>query len=350
MNNTNIVGSTQGMSNLARAKFGPGMLLQHEDLEQLNTYTRDLSRLLFKSFFGCGVICGLKVSADLKCDKLAVTVEAGVALACSGDPIYVPKPQTVLTNEKFDPQTTRELWVVLCGTVKHCAPRTAICAADDDEAPAVPTRERDGFEIRVLMGERPGCVCGCTIPNSDTTQVKEIVQVRESDCNCVDPKLPCYKDHYAGICGCNCAECSDDDCNCILLARLEKSDNPQQPPWRADHRVRRFIRPVLMRDPAVVKTPNKDDSGKTQSGDSQQGIAQAQQNSVLKESAVKAGIEEPLRAKAQVQLLSQPDPQVELAEEPQPEAQKVKPVVAAPRAQLRSVKVTAKNKAGMRRR
>ena len=41
-----------GISTLVRTKFGPGMLLQHEDLEQLNSYTRDLSRLMFRSFLG----------------------------------------------------------------------------------------------------------------------------------------------------------------------------------------------------------------------------------------------------------------------------------------------------------
>src|SRR5512136_306329 len=100
MNKTNVtIASTKGMSKLERAKFGPGMLLQHEDLEQLNAYTRDLSRLLFKSFFGCGVICGLVVSVDSKCGKVYLTVGAGLALACSGDPVEVPKNQSFALDE-----------------------------------------------------------------------------------------------------------------------------------------------------------------------------------------------------------------------------------------------------------
>ena len=38
--------SKPGLSTLVRPKFGPGMLLQHEDLESLNTYTRELNRLI----------------------------------------------------------------------------------------------------------------------------------------------------------------------------------------------------------------------------------------------------------------------------------------------------------------
>src|SRR5262245_66108854 len=93
MNKTNnIVASRKDTSTLTKAKFGPGMLLQHEDLEQLNTYTRDLSRLLFRSFFGCGVVCGLVVTPPAEKNR-EVMVGAGLALNCSGDPVYVPTDQ-----------------------------------------------------------------------------------------------------------------------------------------------------------------------------------------------------------------------------------------------------------------
>src|SRR5262245_17146872 len=159
----NILAYKKETSTLVRAKFGPGMLLHHEDLEQLTSYTRELSRLLFRSFFGCGVICGLVVKVDENCGKVYVTVGAGVALDCAGDPIYVPKDQRFAIDENCDPNIASPLWVVLCSTVKCCAPRTAICSSDEDDAPSVCTRERDGYEIRIVR-ERPGCVCGCPEP------------------------------------------------------------------------------------------------------------------------------------------------------------------------------------------
>ena len=259
MNKTNApIASTKGTSTLVKSIFGPGMVLQAEDLQQLNSYTRDLSRLLFKSFFGCGVVCGLVVKVDPKCGKVCLTVGAGLALACSGDPVYVPKDQTLALDENCDSNVAGPLWVVLCGTVKQCAPRTAMCASDDDEAPSEPTRERDMFEIRVVSGrEPPQCVCGCPepsdAPSSATSRSQDVLrptnqQGEEDHCLCADPA--CHADHYAGKCGCNCDECSDDDCKCILLAKLIKNDDKEHP-WRVDHRVRRFIRPVLMRDPQV---------------------------------------------------------------------------------------------------
>ncbi|HBB95855.1 MAG TPA: hypothetical protein DC054_10730 [Blastocatellia bacterium] len=253
MNNTNEpVGSAAGLSTLQRARFGPGMLLQHEDLEQLNTYTRELSRLLFQSFFGCGVVCGLQVSGAADCGPLKVTVQKGLALACSGDPVYVPEEKIAQTDQdKFDPNNGTEVWVALCPTKKCCAPRTTTCCSDDDEATSDCTREKDGFEIRIYQ-ERPDCACGCPQAKDTVQSGAAPNQGSENFCKCVDPKDPCYEDHYAGKCGCTCGECSGCDCKCILLARLYKTSDTKTP-WKADHSVRRFIRPGLIVDPQIEK-------------------------------------------------------------------------------------------------
>lgn len=233
--------SIKGTSKLVRARFGPGMLLQHEDLEQLNAYTRELSRLMFRSLFGCGVVCGLQVGAEAKCGKVTVTVSAGLALDCSGDPVYLPRDQTLTFDEDCLRSDVKSVWVLLCSHTKCCAPRPAVCASDEDETPSVCTRERDGFEIRIVSA-RPPCICGC--PEG------YVAGDRASECGCVDPSDPCYKDHYLGKCGCHGGEQCDCACECILLARLDKPHYGAR--WPEDHSVRRFIRPVLMRDPLSV--------------------------------------------------------------------------------------------------
>src|ERR1700754_1738163 len=91
---TNATKIFTGNATLVRPRFSPGLLLRDDDLTQGVAYTRDLSRLLFRSLFGCGVICGLKVGQPtVKCGKLEIAVEAGVALNCCGDPIEVPDGQ-----------------------------------------------------------------------------------------------------------------------------------------------------------------------------------------------------------------------------------------------------------------
>jgi hypothetical protein len=276
MNKSNNIPGIKGTSKLVRPRFGPGMLLQHEDLELLNTYTRDLSRLLFGSLFGCGVICGLVVKVDPKCGKFYITVGAGVALACSGDPIHVPTDQSFPLSEDCPPDIDGPLWVVLCAYSKCCAPRPSLCESDDDETKSECTREREGFEIRV-MPQRPTCVCGCpepTAPNPNEppptatptpsagtgsgagsrtgtgTTTTFAAQPGRIDCQCVDPDSPCYAAHYDGLCGCNCDDCNDCDCKCILLARLDREGDTDR--WLIDHSVRRFIRPVLIRDPQIA--------------------------------------------------------------------------------------------------
>jgi hypothetical protein len=258
MSGTNAtVNSIRGMSTLVRPKFEPGMLLQHEDLDGLSTYTRELNRLMFRSLFGCGVVCGLVVETDESCGKGYIGVGSGLALDCSGDPIYVPKDQRVAIDEECDPDLRGPLWVILCRTTKSCAPRTSLCGCDDDETTSVSTRERDGYEIRVVR-QLPRCVCQCQLAAEVKTSKKRPVasSVAQRDsaanpCYCAE-RLPCHADHYDGKCGCDCDDCDSGacDCDCVLLAKLTREVGKVE--WTADHRVRRFIRPVLMRDPQVA--------------------------------------------------------------------------------------------------
>ena len=277
MSGTNVtIDSIKGMSTLERPKFGPGMLLRHDDLEQLNVYTRELSRLLFRSFFGCGVVCGLVVKTEEKCDKVFVTVTSGVALGCSGDPIHVPKDQTLSFDDQCpDPQ----LWVILCATTKCCAPRPPACASEDEESAGTCTRERDGFEIRIVR-ELPKCVCGCPL---------EYESDHESECRCVDPENPCYVDHYAGKCGCSAGEDCKCTCDCIVLARLENAVDDE---WTVYHAARRFVRPVLISDPEAANdraaaTRKRDQKSALQR---QQLLAKEREAQIAKDKAVKTQI------------------------------------------------------------
>jgi hypothetical protein len=288
--NAKIVDPVPGNSTLVRPRFSPGLLLRDDDLRQGVDYTRDLSRLLFRSLFGCGVICGLAVETRLACGKLVVTVDRGIGLTCLGDPVEVPKPTLITIDPTCGKELPPRLWVILCRTEKCCAPRTAVCSCEDEDASSVCTREHEGFEIHIRE-DRLECACGCPEPAAPPTPRKKSVaraaalavapnpkpassRVQQSvtaptpteSCWCADPCSPCYEDHYAGECGCECC-----DCECVVLALLTrqagdpKTGEPDT--WKADHRVRRFVRPVLMRDPQVWKeqNPDKDPCQKSES-------------------------------------------------------------------------------------
>jgi len=258
-NANKTLSSVKGFSTLVRPRFGPGMLLQHDDLEQLSSYTRELSRLLFRSFFGCGVVCGLCVKVEPKCGQIVATVGAGLALDCTGDPIYVPSEQSLPIDEKCDNSQQGPLWVVLCGTTKCCSPRTSMCSTDDDEAQSVCTRERDAFDIRIVSGDFPKCVCACgqvTMKSAARFGVGGgAAGTPPTDpCQCADPTDDCYKDHYQGICGCECKDSDGSGCcgNCVLLAKLTLKGEQGNTQWTPESGVRRFIRPVLVRDPGCL--------------------------------------------------------------------------------------------------
>jgi hypothetical protein len=127
-----------------------------------------------------------------------------------------------------------------------------MCPSDDDEMSSSCTRERDGYEIRVVP-KPPKCACYCEPPkktDSGTTVTRKEEDATAASCPCVGPDNLCYKDHYDGVCGCDC-EGGDGCCDCIVLARIVKKKDGDVTTWTPDHGVRRFIRPVLMRDPIV---------------------------------------------------------------------------------------------------
>ena len=272
MNKTNLTVATKAdASKLVKPKFGPGMLLRAEDLDLLKDYTRDLSRLMFRSLFGCGVVCGLVVKVYGDCGEVKVDVGSGLAIACSGDPIYIPKDVTFTLHDDCDDATEdEEVWIILCGKEKCCGPRTSICASDEEDSPVECTREKDWYEIRVVT-DPPECVCSCLEQKDETTKTGKDAKVGNQgfseagsittggqssaaannnvDCRCATG--PCYEDHYQGYCKCHCGKCSDCDCKCVLLAHAKRKDDTDD--WDIDHSVRRFVRPVLMRDPQVER-------------------------------------------------------------------------------------------------
>ncbi|MDR5761445.1 hypothetical protein [Caballeronia sp. LZ035] len=289
--NGKITDPVTGNASLVRPRFSPGLLLRDDDLNQAIDYTRDLSRLLFRTMFGCGVVCGLRVSVQPFCDGVRLTVGPGVALDCHGDPIHVPQSRTLTLDPACGARKVPSiLWVVLRRTDKSCAPRSSVCSCEDDDTDTtVCTRERDCYEIGVL-GERPRCVCGCEMPSGEVSQEESnngggrqlgddtndpaadtsmALRSRaagggapspvETDCRCADPASACYKDHYDGLCACDCCDCTN-QWVVLALAQATQIDkktsngataDPAARNWRIDHRVRRFVRPVLMRDPVA---------------------------------------------------------------------------------------------------
>ncbi len=184
--NTMLPVTAKGTSGLVRPLFKPGLLLEDEDLTAIVDYSSTMTRLLFSSLFGCGVVCGLKISARATCkgQKLEIVIGKGLGLDCAGNPIHVTSEQT-LTYDPDCKTFPERIWVTACYTTDYCRPRPAACS-DDDDPQSVKTRMREGFELR-LHSALPEHACSCT---GETGEHE---------------------------CGCGCGECGD----CILIGELD---------------------------------------------------------------------------------------------------------------------------------
>lgn len=256
----------EGLATLVRPRYSPGLLLEDEDLTAGVDYTRELNRLLFRSLFGCGVICGLKVEVAPECNNriLAITIGSGLALDCMGNPVHVPSEQVI----RFDPgcdDFPNEIWVTACYSEQPCRPRDVSCGCDDGGGPpqVERTRIRAGFEIRVSK-DFPLCACSCEEPPPPSAKpgsrccpnpAEKTAEGRDNQALAKDEegeealtsKRDCYADHMEGICACDCG------CDCVMIAKLIKTTSTEKPndPHSADgYSVQtenvRLIRPVLI--------------------------------------------------------------------------------------------------------
>ncbi|REE18412.1 hypothetical protein B0G71_1428 [Paraburkholderia sp. BL27I4N3] len=201
--------SVKGVATLERPRYSPGLLLEADDLTAGIDYTRDLMRLMFRSLFGCGVVCGLGVTAKLTCHGKEVTVgvDKGLALDCMGNPIQICKAQTLVYDLGCSGKPPKAIFVVACYVERCCSPRDVACSEDDSSGQTVNTRSVDGFQIK-LYDHRPECACGCETKEEKTDEKKDAP----------DP-CACYDDHNRGVCDCGC------DCNCVLLAVITEPDS-----------------------------------------------------------------------------------------------------------------------------
>jgi hypothetical protein len=265
-----LVDPKKGSSSLIRPRFSPGLMLQDSDLNIAVDYSRSLTQLLFKHLFGCGVICGYEVSATVDpCNILEVKITRGLALDCLGSPVELSQMEIIRVEKYCMPRLPKEIWVVIKRREECCGPRDVACAPDDPDSTVVCTRIKDGYEIRLLC-EQPKCACGCAPelkrvikPDGECCQEEPGRQIDEPRAASLqfwhladeeekmirrrlmeEGREKCYKKFREGVCSCECC------CDWILLARLFEHNDGKTGgvAWRADHTVRRFIRPVLSPD------------------------------------------------------------------------------------------------------
>lgn len=168
---------------IERVKFRDGMIVTAEDLEAAMLYPSSMLHIVLRSYFGCGIVCGLDLKPDPKAggaSTFVVCLSKGVAFDCNGYPLE------------------------LCGPVKLDLSPDACSCEDPPEEVCIAIR-------RVTSDEAPhdGCSCSTDDPRFQCSRVRDHVMVKAflpdelvelNSCLCAKP-APVGEDE----------DCDDDD-------------------------------------------------------------------------------------------------------------------------------------------
>lgn len=166
--------------------FNDGMVVTAGDLTSAMQYPVALFQSLVRAYFGCGVVCGLKVEQypqDPKVDpddsKWWLTLHPGTALDCNGYPLKMCECQKI--SLRPDPCSCEDLPEKVCIALRRCVVHEA---PRDDADPCDPNadgtdayrRSREYVEIKIYDptdcdlphlckrdpdGDRSGDTCSC---------------------------------------------------------------------------------------------------------------------------------------------------------------------------------------------
>jgi hypothetical protein len=164
-------------------KFTDGMLVTAEDLTAAMNYPLSVAQVLWRSFFGCGIVCGLELAdttyagrtgdyddaREVECPperSFVIRVNPGVALGCDGYPIE------------------------LCESVKlDLSPDRCACPIEGETVKFIAIR-------RTTAQETPRADCGCggggADPALQCSRTRDLVLVQAFDS---------HEDLPKGICG-----------------------------------------------------------------------------------------------------------------------------------------------------
>ena len=138
--------------------FNDGMVVTAADLNGAMQYPVELFQALVRAYFGCGVVCGLKVEEYPRPANMRdpgpnwwLTIHPGTALDCNGYPLKICECQKI--SLKPDPCSCDPMPTKVCIAVRRCvvneAPRDDVDPCDPKGADQH-RRSREYVEIKVF--------------------------------------------------------------------------------------------------------------------------------------------------------------------------------------------------------
>ena len=201
---------TTKATSIEAVKFKDGMIVTANDLEAAMRYPVSMFQTLVRSYFGCGVVCGMEFVPDPNAIKgepsYVFCIKPGVALDCHGFPLALCSPVKIdLTPDPCSPvETQQKVCIAIRRYTSDEAPRDA-CACDTDDPRFQCTRVRDHVMIKAFLegelNDLPGSLCAK--PEDDDGE--------EQYCEPVEAEAGTAGNGIAALCECLKA-CPDCDC------------------------------------------------------------------------------------------------------------------------------------------
>jgi hypothetical protein len=165
-----VVGTT-----LESVKFSDGMVVTADDLDAAMTYPADMLQTVLRSYFGCGLVCGLSMVPDVKAgvaENYLLCINAGLAVDCDGFPVELcvkvnldltPDPCALLPDEG------EQIYIAIRRVTSDEAPRDGCgCSTDVDDPRFQCSRTRNHTLVKAFRkSELDGMRGVCALPDPD---------------------------------------------------------------------------------------------------------------------------------------------------------------------------------------
>jgi hypothetical protein len=236
--------SAEQSTGLEAAQFHDGMVVKAEDLEAAAQYPVSLLQSVLRSYFGCGVVCGLELGLRKPLDGEAswvVTVGGGLAMDCQGFPIELICPvQLDFTPDPcmYEPLPDRVYIAIRRISSDEATSEPCGCTHSHEEGNKECNRLRDRALVkaftRAQLDELTGGVCQRQHKGNHKDKGHHGCADEDGEGNSSDAT-----DWCAELKNCGCCSC---DGEWVLLGtvKIDKDEGVSHPATKG----RRWVKPV----------------------------------------------------------------------------------------------------------
>lgn len=224
------------------AKFHDGMIVHAEDLEAATHYPVSLLQTVLRSYFGCGVVCGLELGRMTPHEgepSWVVTVGRGLAVDCQGFPLELACPIKLdFTPDPCSSEPPPGQAYIAIRRITSDEATSDPCGCSQEPADKDCNRLRDWALVRAFtqaqLDELPDGICRHEGKGNERgAGHRDCAEETENEENTGDATDWCAPLKDCGRCSC--------DGSWVLLGTIGLGDSGVSDP---DTRDRRWVKPV----------------------------------------------------------------------------------------------------------